>query len=56
MTFDAQGFMRRFLLHVQRLGFHRIRHCGLFASATRKANIACSRELLAVLTPTPEPR
>jgi hypothetical protein len=31
MTFDAQGFMRRFLLHVQRLGFHRIRHYGLFA-------------------------
>jgi hypothetical protein len=55
MTLDAHEFMRRFLLHVLPLGFHRIRHYGLFASATRKANIARSRELLAVPTPTPEP-
>ena len=36
-------------------GFHRIRHYGLFASATRKANITRVRELMAVSTPTPEP-
>src|SRR5271157_4395291 len=37
------------------LGFHRIRHYGLFASATRKANIAHARELLAAPTSSPEP-
>jgi hypothetical protein len=52
MTLDVYEFMRRFLLHVLPHGFHRIRHYGLFASATRKANIARARELLAVaLTP-----
>jgi Putative transposase len=55
MTLDAHEFMRRFLLHVLPHGFHRIRHYGLFASATRKANIAHVRELLAVSTPAPEP-
>jgi hypothetical protein len=55
MTLDAREFMRRFLLHVLPHGFHRIRHYGLFASATRKANIARVRELLAASTPTPEP-
>jgi hypothetical protein len=54
MTLDTHEFMRRFLLHVLPHGFHRIRHYGLFASATRKANIARIRELLAVSTP-PEP-
>ncbi len=54
MTLDAHEFMRRFLLHVLPHGFHRIRHYGLFASATRKANIARARELLAV-APPPEP-
>ena len=53
MTLDAHEFMRRFLLHVLPHGFHRIRHYGLFASATRKANIARVRELLAA--PAPEP-
>lgn len=51
MTLDAHEFMRRFLLHVLPHGFHRIRHYGLFASATRKANIARVRELLAVAPP-----
>ena len=55
MTLDAHEFMRRFLLHVLPLGFHRIRHYGLFASATRKANIARVREWLAVSPPTPGP-
>ena len=55
MTLDTHEFMRRFLLHVLPHGFHRIRHYGLFASATRKANIARARELLAAPTPSPEP-
>ena len=55
MTLAAHEFMRRFLLHVLPHGFHRIRHYGLFASATRKANITRVRELMAVSTPTPEP-
>ena len=54
MTLEVHEFMRRFLLHVLPRGFHRIRHYGLFASATRKANIARVRELLAVSQP-PEP-
>ena len=51
MTLDINEFIRRFLLHVLPHGFHRIRHYGLFASATRKANIARVRELLAVAAP-----
>ena len=51
MTLDAHEFMRRFLLHVLPRGFHRIRHYGLLASATRKASIARARELLAVSPP-----
>jgi hypothetical protein len=54
MTLEAHEFMRRFLLHVLPHGFHRIRHYGLFASATRKANIARVRELLAASSPPPE--
>ena len=54
MTLDAHEFMRRFLLHVLPRGFHRIRHYGLLASATRKASIARARELLAV-APPPDP-
>ena len=54
MTLDAHEFMRRFLLHVLPRGFHRIRHYGLLASATRKASLARARELLAV-APPPEP-
>jgi hypothetical protein len=54
MTLHPHEFIRRFLLHVLPRGFHRIRHYGLLASATRKANIARARELLA-LSPPPEP-
>ena len=54
MRLDTDEFIRRFLLHVLPRGFHRIRHYGLLASATRKANIVHARELLAV-APSPEP-
>jgi Putative transposase len=52
MTLVPDEFIRRFLLHVLPKGFHRIRHYGLLASATRRATIARARELLGV----PEPR
>src|ERR671911_2272149 len=52
MTLVPGEFIRRFLLHVLPKGFHRIRHCGLLASAARRANIARARALLA--TPEPE--
>ncbi len=54
MTLHTHEFIRRFLLHVLPRGFHRIRHYGLLASATRKASIARARELLAA-SPPPEP-
>jgi hypothetical protein len=53
MTLATGEFIRRFLIHVLPGGFHRIRHCGLFAGGSRSDNIARARELLA--TP-PRPR
>ena len=47
MTLSAGEFIRRFLLHVLPKGFHRIRHYGLLASASCKANIARARQLIA---------
>jgi hypothetical protein len=47
MTLGADEFIRRFLLHVLPKGFHRIRHYGLLASASCKANIARARQLMA---------
>ena len=47
MTLPVAEFMRRFLLHVLPPGFHRIRHYGLLANATRVENLARARELLA---------
>jgi Putative transposase len=47
MTLAPSECIRRFLLHVLPEGFHRIRHYGLLASATCKANIARARELIA---------
>jgi hypothetical protein len=55
MTLVPGEFIRRFLLHVLPKGFHRIRHCGLFASTARQANIARVRELLAALKPRTAP-
>ena len=48
MTLSPQEFMRRFLLHVLPGGFHRIRHYGLLANGSRRANLALARELLHV--------
>ena len=46
MTLEPGEFMRRFLLHVLPGGLHRIRHYGLLANGSRKANLALVRELL----------
>ncbi len=54
MTLSPQEFMRRFLLHVLPSGFHRIRHYGLLANGSRKANLALARELLHVVPPVPD--
>lgn len=43
--------IRRVLLHVLPLGFHRIRHYGLLAGSARKASLALARELLDVDAP-----
>jgi putative transposase/transposase-like zinc-binding protein len=51
MTLPADEFIRRFMLHILPKGFHRIRHYGLFASASRAANIARLRELLGASPP-----
>lgn len=45
MRLDTGEFIRRFLSHVLPDGFHRIRHYGLLAGATRKTAIAHIRKL-----------
>jgi hypothetical protein len=54
MRLATGEFIRRFLLHVLPRGFHRIRHYGLFASSSRKRNIATIRQLLHAEPPGPE--
>jgi hypothetical protein len=54
MALTTDEFIRRFMLHVLPKRFHRIRHYGLLASATREANVARVRGLLAV-APVVEP-
>ena len=51
MTLSADEFIRRFLLHVLPKGFHRIRHYGLLAGATRKVVLNHVRQLLGVAPP-----
>jgi hypothetical protein len=55
MTLATGEFIRRFLIHVLPQGFHRIRHYGLFASATRADNIARARRLLECPRHSPRP-
>jgi hypothetical protein len=55
MTLPPHDFIRRFLIHVLPRGFHRIRHYGLFANASRATNIARARELLAAPPRSIEP-
>lgn len=51
MTLSPNEFIRRFLLHVLPRGFHRIRHYGLLAAASRKGAIELARQLLSVAPP-----
>ena len=46
MRLRVGEFMRRFLLHVQPNGFHRIRHYSLFANGHRAEKLALCRKLL----------
>jgi hypothetical protein len=46
MRLATGEFIRRILIHVLPLGFHRIRHYGLLASAGRKRNVETIRGLL----------
>jgi Putative transposase/Transposase zinc-binding domain len=55
MTLAAHEFIRRFLLHVLPSGFHRIRHYGLMAGATRADTIERVRQLLATAEAAPQP-
>jgi hypothetical protein len=43
MTLDNEEFIRRFLLHVPPSGFTRIRHYGIYASASKKTKLAKCR-------------
>ena len=56
MRLTTDEFIRRFLIHVLPDGFHRIRHYGLLASATRKASIAKIRSLVGEAQPEPAPQ
>ena len=51
MRLSTSEFIRRFLIHVLPDRFHRIRHYGLLASSTRKANIAKVRIILGAQAP-----
>jgi hypothetical protein len=55
MTVATGEFIRRFLLHVLPSGFHRMRHYGLLANASRKDNLAVARQLLQAPPAPPEP-
>ena len=51
MSLETPEFIRRFLIHVLPLGFHRIRHYGLFANGQRVENLTKARQLLGLNTP-----
>ena len=53
MTLEIGEFIRRFLTHVlpKGLGFHRIRHYGLFASSNRTKTMEALRKLLNLAPP-----
>ncbi len=51
MTLAVDELIRRFLFHVLPRAFHRIRHYGVLAGATRKHNLERARQLLAVEPP-----
>jgi hypothetical protein len=54
MTLATDEFIRRFLMHVLPMGFHRIRHYGFLANGGRAENLARLRELLDLPAPQDE--
>jgi hypothetical protein len=50
MRLETSEFIRRFLLHVLPVGFHRIRHYGFLAGARRKDKVTQIRALLGTAT------
>jgi hypothetical protein len=54
MTLATDEFIRRFLMHVLPMGFHRIRHYGFLANGGRAENLARARELLDLPAPQDE--
>ncbi len=50
MTLATDEFIRRFLIHDQPNGYHRIRYYGIFANGGRSENLARARQLLQVPT------
>jgi len=54
MTLSADEFLRRFLIHILPLRFHRIRHFGLFANHHRKLNLSTLRKTLCPDVPPAE--
>ncbi len=54
MSLTAVEFLRRFLMHVLPVGFHRIRYYGLLANRHRAANLERCREILGVASEVPD--
>ena len=52
MTLSADEFLRRFLIHILPLRFHRIRHYGLLANHQRKQHLSRLRQLLCTDRPS----
>ena len=46
LTLDAQEFIRRFLLHILPLGFHKIRYYGILANKNRKTDLRTARKAI----------
>jgi hypothetical protein len=53
MTLDGQEFIRRFLIHVLPVGFHRIRYYGFLGNCHRARKLARCRELLGMAPAAP---
>ena len=54
MTLPVAEFIRRFLIHVLPVGFHRIRHYGFLANGQRRTDVARARALLAAKPEAPK--
>jgi Putative transposase/Transposase zinc-binding domain len=55
MTFSAEEFIRRFLLHTLPEGFQRIRYYGFLGNRYRQQKLACCRRLIGMTAPLEPP-